>query len=400
MNLGSALLGPTAQRAEIVAFARDPESCAFLNEYLRDVASGGQVVVGKGGVDDAIHTLENMESPPRVLIVDLSGVETPLFEVDRLAEVCEPNIVVVAIGETENVHLFRELIRAGVADYITKPLVPDLLNPYVRDRRERIGSSDAPARRGKLVVVAGARGGVGASTLAVSTAWSLAHEQKRRVALVDLDLHGGSACVQLGLEPGGLSEALSNHERLDPLFLERTVIRESARLSVMAEEVDIVRDVVLDPVAVDGVIGALAEEFHYVIVDLPAHFGAVHAHLLDVARTRIIVADRTLPAMRDAARMLAVASAKPEPIFLILNDHHPGLSRAIPSETIAQALGRTPDLEIAYDKTAAASAENMGEPLGAGKGLFAQGSRALVGRLTGRRKAARGGFFARLRGRS
>jgi pilus assembly protein CpaE len=384
-----------ALRCEVVATAADRETQEFLQSYLGDAVGGG-VHVSKGGVSGAIAYLERAETPPRLLIVDLSGAETPLSEIDRLAEVCEPNVVVVALGETENVHLFRELIRAGIADYVTKPLSPDLLEPYVRERRGGIAAQQAGARRGRLVAVTGGRGGVGVTTLAVATAWRLANVQKRRVALVDLDLHGGAACVQLGLQAGGLLDALDHFAKIDSLYLDRTLIRHGPRLSVMAEEAPLRRDTPLNPAALDALFDALAEDFHYVVVDLPRIFGAAHAHVFRRARTRVVVVDRTLPSLRDGARLIDLGRDAAGGMVVALNDHHPGLKGIVADETVEKALTRRPDLTIAYDRTAAQRGDNLGEPLGDKGGALAAAADRLVAAITGRRgasAASRRGLF-------
>jgi pilus assembly protein CpaE len=383
-----------ALRCEVVAVTPDREAHDFLQSYLGDAVAGG-VRLEKGGASAAIAYLEQAEIAPRLLIVDLSGVETPLSEIDRLADVCEPGVVVVALGETENVHLFRELIRAGVADYITKPLSPDLLEPYVRERRGSIAATPGAARRGRVVAVTGGRGGVGVTTLAVATAWRLANVQKRRVALVDLDLHGGAACVQLGLQAGGLLDALENHGKIDSLYLDRTLIRHGPRLSVMAEEAPLRRDTPLAPAALDALFDALAEDFHYVVVDLPRIFGAAHAHVFRRARTRVIVADRTLPALRDGARLVELGRDAPGGMTVVVNDHHPGLSGIIGDDTVEKALGRRADIAVAYDRTAAQRGDNLGEPLGDKGGALATAADRIVAAVTGRRTAvasARGLF--------
>lgn len=381
-----------ALRCEVVAVTPDREAHDFLQSYLGDAVAGG-VHLEKGGASAAIAYLEQAEIAPRLLIVDLSGVETPLSEIDRLADVCEPGVVVVALGETENVHLFRELIRAGVADYITKPLSPDLLEPYVRERRGSIAASPGSARRGRLVAVTGGRGGVGVTTLAVATAWRLANVQKRRVALVDLDLHGGAACVQLGLQAGGLLDALENHAKIDSLYLDRTLIRHGPRLSVMAEEAPLRRDTPLAPAALDALFDALSEDFHYVVVDLPRLYGAAHAHVFRRARSRVVVVDRTLPALRDGARLVDLGRDAPGGMMVVVNDHHPGLTGIIGDETVEKALGRRADIAVAYDRAAAQRGDNLGEPLGDKGGALAGAADRIVAAVTGRRPAAAPGRF-------
>ena len=368
---------------EVVAVVRDGESLDFLQTYLSD-AVAGEVHLQKGRIADAVAYLERAAAPPRLLIVDLSGLETPLSEVDRLADVCEPNVVVVAIGETNNTMLFRELMRAGVADYITKPLMPDFLEPYVRERRTTVVETAQQARRGRIVAFAGARGGVGATTLAVACAWRMSEVQKRRVAFVDLDLHGGAASVQLGLQSGGLMDALQNHARLDALYLERTLVKANPRLSVMADEAPLRADAPLAAEAVDALLAVLAEDFHYVFVDLPRRFGEAHAHVFGRARTRVVVVDRTLPALRDGARMMELARDATGATIVAVNDHHPGLKGLVNAETLARAIGRAPDLEIDYDRAAAQRGDNLGAPLGAGATPIGHAAEKLNMALAGR----------------
>jgi pilus assembly protein CpaE len=385
----------SAGRVEAAAFVKDADSRAFLEGYLKESLPGG-VHIAEGGTRAAITFLTNAPHPPRVLIVDLSDADTPLTEIDRLAEVCEPSIVVIAIGEKETVHLFRELIRAGVTDYVTKPLAPEFFDPYIRERRTAITAASGTARRGKLVAVSGGRGGVGATTLAVNVAWLLANELKRRVALVDLDMHAGAACVQLGIEPGGLADALVNHGRLDDMFLERTMVRHGQRLSVLSEETPLTKDVAIPLDALDDLIEALTEDFHFVIIDLPRTFGVVHSHVFNKARARVVVCERTLPALRDGARLLELGRQTGETTLLVMNDHHPGLSNIIDDKTIEEALGRGPDLDIAYDKKAAYRGDNLGEVLSGDGGPLANASRDLVAMLTGRARSRKRGWMRRL----
>ena len=77
-----------------------------------------------------------------------------------------------------------------------------------------------------------ARGGVGASTLVTSLAWTFASDRKMSTALLDLDVHFGTGALALDLEPGrGLTDAIDNPSRIDGLFIERAMIRANDNLS-------------------------------------------------------------------------------------------------------------------------------------------------------------------------
>lgn len=382
---------------EVAAFVRDQDSRVFLENYLRD-AAGAPSLAGRGGVSEAVAFLESAERPPRLLLIDLSDTDTPMSDIDRLAEACEPSIVVVAVGEKNNVHLFRDLMRSGVADYITKPLIPELLEPYVRDRRGGVHELGRSARRGKIICFAGARGGVGATTLAVGCAWRLANVESRRVALLDLDLHSGSCCIQLGLQSGGLRDALANHKRLDALYLERVSIKSGTRLSVLADEVPIMDRAEIADEALDSLLSALAEEHHYIVIDLPATLSPLHSKVMQASRARVIVADRTLPGLRDAGRLLEESHRHLNPSLLVVNDHHPGLAGAMDKALIKEALSRGPDIEIAYDRRAAQRVDNLGEAIAKTSSPVGEGVGAISAWLSGKRPRAQRKFSLSLFG--
>src|SRR3546814_3700897 len=92
-------------------------------------------------------------------------------------------------------------------------------------------SQESDTDRPRLTTaVIGARGGVGASSIATSLAWLLAEKENRSTALLDLDVHFGTGAMAFDLEPGrGLADALENPSRIDGLFIERAMLRATSR---------------------------------------------------------------------------------------------------------------------------------------------------------------------------
>ena len=94
----------------------------------------------RGGIAKAIEYLSEQRSP-HLLIVDISGIDLPLSQIHTLADVCEPGTNVVAIGDHNDVGLYRDLQEAGVSNYIVKPLTRELLTraltPKTQFRRSR-----------------------------------------------------------------------------------------------------------------------------------------------------------------------------------------------------------------------------------------------------------------------
>ncbi|HEX7008230.1 MAG TPA: response regulator, partial [Alphaproteobacteria bacterium] len=151
---------------EAAAFVTDRETAEIVANVLR--AQSLAAVVRAGNVATAAKQLGAMPAP-RLLIVDLSTSDMPMRDIDALAEVCEPGTSVVAVGSQNDVSLFRELIAAGVADYLVKPMSEAVLIQAIDKASERPAETQAGDKPlGRFIVVIGARGGVGASTVAAN----------------------------------------------------------------------------------------------------------------------------------------------------------------------------------------------------------------------------------------
>src|SRR6516165_9618186 len=162
---------------------------AFVDAQTEQLLQDGSVLSGRnqiirGGIAKAIEYLSEQRSP-NLLLVDISGVELPLSKIQMLADVCEPGTNVIAIGDRNDVALFRDLQEAGVGNYLVKPLTRDLLTRALAPKTNGSGGEMGRAvlKLGKMVSFIGARGGVGATTLAANLAWYLANRRSRRVAL-------------------------------------------------------------------------------------------------------------------------------------------------------------------------------------------------------------------------
>jgi pilus assembly protein CpaE len=165
-----------ARKAAPIAkiFVSDQDSEGVIRQSLSDLGIDDAEFT-KGTVETATADLATKASP-NLLFVDLSGIEDPVARIYELAERCEPSVSVVAIGNRNDIILYRDLKNAGVSEYFFKPLIIDLVkatcNSVLSGGREKTTSP----RTGKLVFVLGVRGGVGATTIAANAAWYLAEK--------------------------------------------------------------------------------------------------------------------------------------------------------------------------------------------------------------------------------
>jgi pilus assembly protein CpaE len=294
------------------AFVCDSQTTECLQDILNE---RGWAInqVNSGGIENAIRLLA-LEPSPTLLVVDISESEQPLEDINALAEVCRAGTMVITIGRANDVRLYRDLLAAGVQDYLVKPVQTDdmrnaLLNAEMALRMpEEIPDQAAPVRKEKVVAVIGVRGGVGASTIASSCAWLMAHEMDRHVALLDLDLHFGTNALTFDLEPGrGLCDTLENPSRVDGLFIERAMIKESEKLSILGAEASLNEPYLPDPAAISHLLGELKHNFQTVIMDVPKMMATQHSLILAESTDIFLVTDLTLAATRDTIRLLSLA---------------------------------------------------------------------------------------------
>jgi pilus assembly protein CpaE len=291
-----------AARARLMAFVADGQSEASLQACLPNL-SFPNATITRGGIGAAIKHL-GTERSPECIIVDISGADMPASRMHDLAELCEPGVTVIAIGDRNDVGLYRDLTKAGVTEYIVKPVTPQLLAKALAPTSGAPEGSAISRKLGTVIAVVGARGGVGTTTLAINLAWFLADRKHRRILLLDLDLQNGDCALTLNLKPTpGLREALANPLRIDNVFLERVVAVHSERLFVLSAEEPLRADAEFGAEAVETLVGVLRTQFHYIIVDVPRIPAAPYRRALDVADVRLIVADQTLRSVRDTVRL-------------------------------------------------------------------------------------------------
>jgi pilus assembly protein CpaE len=373
-----------SQREEFLAFCGDPETYAVVDQVVGEMMLQ-HASIHEGGVKEAVKHLGAHRSPS-LLLIDLSKSELPLSDINSLADVCEPGVTVVALGDRNDCAMFRDLLAHGVADYLVKPITPGLLQKSLGHAAEHTGALKSNSRLGKLVAVTGTRGGVGATMVATSIAWLIAHERRRKVALVDLDLQFGTVALSLDLEPShGLREALENPNRIDGLFMDRVLVQHSERLYVLSAEESPDESLLLDFNALDLLITELRNKFHYVLVDLPRTPNPCSQQILQNATDLVLVSDLSLAGMRDTMRMaglLPTTNAACNALLVVnrAGEHKQG---EMPRAEFEKGVGRKLDLVLPFDARTVAAATNFGQAVAATKGPVASGLRQMTERLCG-----------------
>jgi len=300
-----------------IAFAADEVTRSLLVRITSE-RGWAEAQVFPGGLAEAVETLAAIPAA-ELIVVDLSGLDDPLADLSALAEVCDAGTRVIAMGVVNDVELYRGLTGLGVEDYLVKPVSPGKMNEALdkvlsRENRERDEAEDEAPRdtpRARMIAVTNACGGAGASMVAANAAWIMAHELGLKTALVDLDLYFGTAALTLDLEPGrGFREALENPERIDTLFVERAMVKESGNLFVLAAEEPLDTSFAFDPRALELLLDHLSRDFECVILDMPRFAARTQLDCNAGLTHVVVVADPSLTGMRDSARLIKMVGIK------------------------------------------------------------------------------------------
>lgn len=356
-----------------LASNRDPFAAFICDETALDVLRPVIIEMGwppekcaKGGLRNAVQSL-SIAASPNILMVDLSESGDPLNDINALAEVCEPGTVVIAIGQVNDVRLYRDLLGSGIHDYLLKPLSAEQLRDALAQAQAVFmapkNNDGGTAKRHISTAVVGTRGGVGASTLATSLAWLFSTDHLMPTALLDLDVHFGTGALALDLEPGrGLTDAIDNPSRIDGLFIERAMIRANDNLSILSAEAPINSPLMTDGAAFVQLEEEFRQAFEMTVVDLPRNMLINFPHLLADINVVVVATEMTLASARDAIRILSwlKTNAPHAQALVVANKVQTGVAEISKSDFEA-SIERKINHVIPYDNKAATNAAKLGQ---------------------------------------
>jgi pilus assembly protein CpaE len=249
---------------------------------------------------DALATLARPGAPqPEVLVLDLR--EQPQFpQALTVLKQQHPATAVLLVVAQLDPALMLEAMRAGVNECVVSPINLPELQAVIK----RLLKNSVPTTSGDVFAFIGAKGGVGATTVAVNVATSLAKSSPESTLLIDLNMACGDAAVFLGEEPRfSVMDALENVHRLDGAFFRGLVVRSKSGLDLLGASGRPMPGPV-DAARIRAVLEFSSQTRRYTVLDVPRSDPAV-LDALEVATQIVIVANQELATVRSASRMAA-----------------------------------------------------------------------------------------------
>lgn len=336
-----------SDQATVLLIGASAEREKAIRSVLRDVT----IVRGERSLSAAMAS-----GASRIALVDLVGdVAGGLASIEELQR-SAPAIPVIALAATKEPELILQAMRAGAREFI----VPGEGGELQRVVDELSRKLSAEATTGQIISLFAAKGGLGATTLAVNLAGMLADGGKR-VVLVDLDLQLGDVLVFLDAASRyTIADVLHNLKRLDRELLVSSLTRHPSGAYVLAQSDHLEdADKVTAP-QLTTLLGFLARHFDYVVCDGLRGFGEISLTALDASHRVVVVATQDVPAVKNAQRCLDVMRRLgygDDKLQLVVNRHQ---KSEIDLQSIADTLGIAVHAAIANDFPTVSKAINRG----------------------------------------
>jgi pilus assembly protein CpaE len=272
-----------------------------------------------GGIAQAIELYRDTPSPDLLVLESRASSADLLCELENLAEVCDVETKVMVIGVSNDIMLYSELMDRGIADYLVGPAnAPSIIAAIGRIYR------DSGSRKlGRTCAFIGAKGGVGASTVAHNVAWTLARDSSLNVVLADMDLPFGTAGLDFNIDAEqGIAEAVEDSGRLDELLLDRLLVPCNEHLSLLTAPTVLGRSYDFDETAFEQLLEIARARAATVVLDVPHLWTAWARRTLVSADEVVIVAAPDLANLKNTkgiVEFLMQARPNDAPPKLVLN---------------------------------------------------------------------------------
>lgn len=316
--------------------------------------SGDYVVLGlETTSSELLSAVER--TPPDVLMLHEGVGPLPFLDVVREVAQRFPQVSVVLLVREGSYEVLTAAMEAGARAVLTLPLT-------VEETSARLAAATAISRSirsvlagdlslagsgGRLMVLAGAKGGVGTSTLAVHLALLAARVPDRRTCLVDFDLQAGDLGALLDIASTRSVVDLSDvAEDLSPRVVEEACFIHQSGLRVLLAPGAGERAEDVGQAGARAVLSALRSRFDLVIADTGSMVTEATAVAVELADQVVLVVTPDVLALRAAQRLTRLWGRlrvrKESDVVLVVNRHsrnfnyQPDLARRVVGAPVAR----------------------------------------------------------------
>lgn len=349
-------------RVAIQVFSETQDVASVLEAATQDRRMvKAHVRIQAGGAAAAVEAYRHAPTPNVIVIETVNDAATLLDLLDQLAEFCDEGTRLVIIGHANDVKLYRELLRRGVSDYLIAPITP----VGVIAALSEIFATPETGAIGRTIAFFGAKGGVGASTIAHNVAFSISRDLEVETVIADFDLPFGTAGLDFNQDPAqGMVDALADPDRVDANLVDRLLAQCADRLNLLAAPATLDRTYDHATDGFDSVVDVLRAAAPAVILDVPHLWTGWAKRLLVSADEIVLVAEPDLANLRNAKNLFDhVKQLRPndKPPRLVLNRVNSPKRPEIAVGEFAKAIDVVPAATLSFDANLFGTAANNGQ---------------------------------------
>ncbi len=313
-----------------------------------------------GGTLAAVEAFRSAPTPNVIVLESNADRGELIASLESLAEFCDAGTKVVVAGHVNDIVLYRDLIARGVSDYLVWPFT---VLDFIRTIAGLYNANAQPL--GKVIAVIGAKGGVGASTVAHNMAFAVARDLHLQTVIADMDLGFGTTGLDFNQDPPqGIAEAVFAPDRLDGNLLDRLLSRCTDRLSILAAPATLDKLYDFGETAFDVPVDLLRSSTPCVVLDIPHVWTGWGRRMLVGADEVVLVAAPDLASLRNAKSLVdTLRSARPHdaPPRLVMNQVGMPKRPEIGIADFSKAVDLPADATIAFEPKLFGTAANNGQ---------------------------------------
>ena len=291
------------QKLSVYLSDKDTTTIQLLKMYLAELDY--VEIIGEGeSLNNNYQDIINLS--PSIIIADVSGNFNDSYEFAEKILTKLPSVKIIATASDYSTDIVIRAMRAGIREFLPKPLIKDNLLKSLDKFKNQIQGSNDEENNSKVITVFSNKGGVGRTSLAVNLALELANITKEKVALVDLNMHLGDVTTFLDIKPSfDISYLIKKVDGADEEFMLSTLEQyKNTGMYILADPPYMEEAKKIQPVEVKKMIDKLRTVFPYIVIDTSSAFDNITVTALDNSDLILLVSTINVPSVRNCQRCL------------------------------------------------------------------------------------------------
>ncbi|PLX81423.1 MAG: hypothetical protein C0614_06570 [Desulfuromonas sp.] len=264
-----------------------------------------------------------VKTVPDIIIIDDSPDAGHLVNRIRAIKEQFPQVTLFTVSENKDPHQIIEAMKAGAAEYLVEPVSDKVVQNAIEEIRAKMASTGR-LTKGKVYSFVSAKGGVGATVLAVNTAASLAMNKKSSVALLDMCFQSGDASTLLDIMPENtILDVCKNMHRLDVSLLRGIMTGHPSGLNFLAAPINPEDSEDITAENISGILDLCKKLFDHVVLDCTSMYANdCSIEAFSLSDKVFLVTDMSITAVRNTVRLFKLIrkfNVSAEKIEIVVN---------------------------------------------------------------------------------